>query len=71
MRAGPALMIIGALVFGLGAALRFGLMSWFGNLPGDIRHQGETTTVFVPITSMLVISVVASLILAIVRRLSS
>jgi hypothetical protein len=39
-----------------------GLFSWFGNLPGDIKHQSENTKVFIPITSMIIVSVVLSLL---------
>ena len=54
----------------VGAILRWApwLLSWFGNLPGDIRHEGERTTVFIPITSMLILSVIASVILSLMRR---
>jgi hypothetical protein len=46
-----------------------GLFSWFGNLPGDVRIEGETTTVFIPITSMLVVSVVVTLVVNLVGRM--
>lgn len=70
MRAGTLLMIVGLVVVGLGAVLRWApwLVSWFGNLPGDIRHEGERTTVFIPITSMLILSLVASLVFSLIRR---
>lgn len=63
-------MVVGLAVAALGAVLRWApwLVSWFGNLPGDIRHEGERTTVFIPITSMLILSLVASLIFSLVRR---
>ena len=44
-------------------------LSWFGHLPGDIRYQGENTQVFIPITSMLVVSVVATVIFNLAARL--
>lgn len=70
MRTGTLVMIVGLVVVGLGAVLRWApwLVSWFGNLPGDIRHEGERTTVFIPITSMLILSVVASLVFSLIRR---
>jgi len=63
-------MIFGLVVVGLGAVLRWApwLVSWFGNLPGDIRHEGERTTVFIPITSMLILSLVGSLVFSLIRR---
>lgn len=56
-------MAIGAAIVVVGALVRFapGLLSWFGNLPGDIRSEGESTRVFFPITSMLVVSVVLTI----------
>lgn len=57
-------MLIGAAVLLVGALVRFapGLFSWFGNLPGDIDIQGENSRVFIPITSMIVISIALTLI---------
>ena len=60
--AGVALIVIGVLV-------STGALSWFGRLPGDIRVERPNTRVHVPITSMLLVSVVLSLVLAILRRL--
>lgn len=65
---GNTLIIIGAGLVVLGILAKFGLLSWFGNLPGDIRIQNERTTVFAPITSMLVISVVGSLLFNLASR---
>lgn len=64
MRLGNLLMLIGGAVLVIGALVRFapGLFSWFGNLPGDIRIEGENSRVFIPITSMIVVSIVLTLI---------
>lgn len=64
MRLGSVLIWVGAGVLLLGVLLRFfpTLFSWFGNLPGDIRVEGESTRVFIPITSMIVVSVVLTVI---------
>lgn len=71
MRLSNILIVIGTGLLLVGVLLRFfpGLFSWFGNLPGDIRYQGENTTVFIPFTSMLVVSVVATLIINVVARM--
>lgn len=58
---GIGIMVIGLLVYS-------GALAWFGRLPGDIRFGGERTRVFVPITSMLIVSLVLSLIFYVVRR---
>ena len=71
MRGANLLIAIGAGIVVLGLALRYfpWLFSWFGNLPGDIKRETENATVFIPITSMLVVSVVGSLIFSVVSRL--
>jgi hypothetical protein len=71
MRASNVLIVIGAALLVVGVLLRFfpGLFSWFGNLPGDIRYEGENTTVFIPITSMLVVSVVATVLFNLFGRM--
>lgn len=36
------------------------IYSWFGQLPGDIRYEGERTFIYAPIVSMLLSSLVVS-----------
>lgn len=67
---------LGLLLVGLGvAAILVGLMvwagwlSWFGRLPGDIRVERENVRFYFPITSMILISIVLSLLLNLIRRL--
>ena len=59
--AGVALVLVGLLVWS-------GALSWFGRLPGDIRIQRPGLRFYAPITSMLLVSGVLSVVLAIVRR---
>ncbi|MFO7291706.1 MAG: DUF2905 domain-containing protein [Actinomycetes bacterium] len=65
MRTGTALMWIGLAIVAIGAVLRWApwLLSWFGNLPGDIRHEGERTSFYFPITSMLILSAILTIVL--------
>lgn len=58
---GFAIVIVGVLVW-------TGALGWFGRLPGDIRVEGERTRIYVPLVSMLVISIALTLILTLVRR---
>jgi hypothetical protein len=53
----------------IGVLVRFapGVFGWFGNLPGDIRIESENTSVFIPITSMIVVSVGLTLLINAVR----
>ncbi|MGH8873022.1 MAG: DUF2905 domain-containing protein [Acidimicrobiia bacterium] len=71
MRLSNLLIVVGAGIVVVGVILRYfpWLFSWFGNLPGDIRRETENTRVFIPITSMLVVSVVATVILNLMSRL--
>lgn len=64
-------MLIGVGLLVVGALLRFapGLFGWFGNLPGDIRIETENSRVFIPITSMILVSVALTVIFNLVGRL--
>lgn len=65
---GPWLVGLGALLVVLGLLAWTGLLSWFGRLPGDIRIVRDNIHVYVPITSMIIVSVVVSLILWLFNR---
>jgi hypothetical protein len=69
VRAGNLLIIAGIGLAIIGVLVRFGLFNWFGRLPGDIRFEGERSSVFIPITSMILISVVGSILLNVIARL--
>ena len=64
------LMAAGAMLLLLGVALYYapGLLSWFGKLPGDIRIESERSRTFIPITSMIILSVVLTILVNIFRR---
>lgn len=57
---------VGAIVVGLLVAT--GGLSWFGRLPGDLRYEGEHTRVYVPITSMILVSIVVTVVLSLLGR---
>ena len=65
---GPLLIALGLLLVVVGLLFWAGLLDWFGRLPGDIRIERGNTHVFFPITSMLVVSGVLSLIIHLIRR---
>jgi NAD/NADP transhydrogenase beta subunit len=67
--AGLLLVVAGVVVIVIGALVFAGLLGWFGRLPGDIRMEGENVRVYVPLASMLLISIVLSLALALFSRL--
>lgn len=66
---GLLLIVAGIGVALIGALVMAGFFGWFGRLPGDIRIEGEKVRVFVPIASMIVISVVLTLLVNLARRL--
>jgi uncharacterized membrane protein len=66
---GRAIVIVGLAVIVLGLLVWSGALRWFGRLPGDIRIERESVHIYVPLVSMLLVSVVLSLILYLVNRL--
>jgi hypothetical protein len=60
---GIGLAFLGALIWLLGR------IPFFGNLPGDIRIQTQNFTCFIPIVSMIIVSIVATIILNIIIRI--
>ncbi len=65
---GNTLINIGLAFVIAGVAYKFGLLGWFGNLPGDIKYKGEHSFVFIPITSMLLVSGMLSLVMWLINR---
>lgn len=67
---GRWLIIAGVVLIVIGAVLHAApwLVSWFGKLPGDIRVTSGRTRVFIPITSMILVSVVLTVLINIFRR---
>ena len=59
---------VGVVLVVVGLAIHYGALSWFGRLPGDVRYEGEGTKVFVPITSMILASVLLTLLVNLLRR---
>lgn len=64
------LMIAGATLLAIGAILHFapGLLNWFGKLPGDINIESERGKIFIPITSMIIVSLVLTILINLFKR---
>jgi hypothetical protein len=60
---GIGLAVVGGLVLLLGRVLDL------GNLPGDVAYEGERVRVYLPIGTMIVLSVVLTLLLNLALRL--
>lgn len=61
--AGLILLLIGMVLY-----IAPGALKWFGRLPGDIHYQGEHGKVFIPLTSMLLISLVLNLLFYLLKK---
>lgn len=70
---GKYLFIIGLIIALAGLLLWLWPSKWsgLGNLPGDIRIEKENFRLYIPVTTSLLISVVISLIIFLVRKISS
>jgi hypothetical protein len=68
---GKILIIIGVILVIAGLIIYFAgnKLGWIGHLPGDIRIEKENFRFYFPITTMILISVLLTLILWIVRKL--
>lgn len=75
---GAVLIVAGLVVVALertaGPGGAPGLSGWlarlpFGRLPGDIRYRGRNVTVFAPLGTSLVISLLLTLVLLVLARL--
>lgn len=64
------IIVAGLVLLAVGTALQFApwLLNWFGRLPGDIRIENEHSRVFIPITSMVLVSIVLTVLLNLLRR---
>ena len=64
------LILAGVVLVVAGLVLHYapGLFNWFGKLPGDIRIESEKGKFFFPITSMVIISIVLTVLIKLFRR---
>lgn len=64
------LILFGLVIVAIGLILQYApsLLNWFGRLPGDIRIETDRGRVFFPITSMLILSGIVTLLVHLFRR---
>ena len=67
---GKALIIIGIILVIAGAVvyLAGNKLNWLGHLPGDINIVRDNVRIFIPFTTMILISAVISLIMYLIKR---
>lgn len=67
---GKWMLILGLALAAIGALLwLLGRIPFLGNLPGDIRIQTENFGCFIPLGSMLLLSLILTVLLNIAARL--
>ncbi|MCO5176154.1 MAG: DUF2905 domain-containing protein [Thermomicrobiales bacterium] len=66
---GLLIIALGVLAILIGLLVMTGAFSWFGRLPGDIRIERGNSRVYIPLASMLLISIALSIVSAVIRRL--
>lgn len=59
------LISAGLMILTLGLILKYApwLLDWFGKLPGDINIQNANSRIFIPITSMIIVSLLLTLLI--------
>lgn len=65
---GLLLIVAGVVLVVAGVLWWAGWLSWFGRLPGDIRIERPGVRIYIPIVTMLLVSIIISLIAALFRR---
>ncbi|MER2997705.1 DUF2905 domain-containing protein [Pontibacter populi] len=68
--AGKYIVIVGVIIVVVGLLIWFAgdKMNWFGNLPGDIKVEKKNVRIYFPITTMLLLSALLSLLLWVFRK---
>jgi hypothetical protein len=59
---------LGVLILGLILHFMPNLFDWFGKLPGDIKIQDKNSFIFIPITSMILVSIILSVLFNLLFR---
>ena len=70
MPLGRMLIVLGLVLLAAGVVVTLAgrLPIPFGRLPGDIRIQGKNSSFYFPLTTCLILSVAASLVMWLLRR---
>ncbi len=59
---GRILLILGVLLVVIGGLAMLGVRLPFGRLPGDIAIEGERGGIYVPIVTMIIVSIVLTVL---------
>ena len=66
---GQLIVAVGLILVVLGLMAMRGWLGWFGHLPGDVRVERGDMRVYVPVISMLLISILLSVLSYVIRRI--
>lgn len=62
--AGIMIVVTGLVIYFFGDKL-----GWIGHLPGDIRIEKENTRIYVPFTTMILVSLILTLLFNLLKKL--
>jgi hypothetical protein len=65
---GRILLVIGLVLVVVGGLAALGVRLPFGRLPGDIAIEGERGGIYIPIVTMVIVSVVLTVLLNLLLR---
>jgi hypothetical protein len=65
---GRILVVVGLVLIVIGGLAALGMRLPFGRLPGDIVIQGERGTIFIPLGTMLLVSIVLTVVFSVLGR---
>ena len=67
---GRWIIITGIILVIIGSIVHFApwLVNWFGKLPGDIRIETERSKIYIPFTSMILLSIVLTVLINLFKR---
>jgi len=67
---GKWIIVAGVIIIIAGVIIYFfhNKLNWLGKLPGDIRIEKENFRFYFPITTMIIISIVLTLLINILKR---
>jgi hypothetical protein len=70
-QAGKVIITTGIILAVAGLIIYFAgnRFAWFGHLPGDIRIEKENMRLYFPITTMLILSIVVSVVFWLIKKL--
>jgi hypothetical protein len=65
---GLLIVALGFVLVLVGALVAVGALGWVGRLPGDFRIEGGRSRIYIPLTSMILLSVLLTLLITLLRR---